>query len=161
MKRIDQLSNWLVGEWSNQRQAFNNPAVFANVRVVITQEAPYQYRLTQRYKQESKPYRERLLKLEQVGRSKFLLHTRKPGAEEDVCNCHYEIEWDQDKKLFTGAINLDQNCRGTFNEEEYVLSADLTLSENQLQTRDEGVKPDTKEHLWGQPLFPFVFDRLS
>jgi hypothetical protein len=162
MSTVTKLQSLLVGKWSNRKQAFYLPHDFAHVVLDITELEPGQLLLTQRYNRAEKPYRERVLTLKK-GRAKgdFVIYTDQVGETPKLCkDCAYRLEWVADRACFVGSIKPEQKCKGVLNNQEYYLSADLEVSAVHILTRDEGLDPETLQHVWGQRLKPFLFERL-
>jgi CpeT/CpcT family (DUF1001) len=162
--KLEQLQSWLTGTWSNRTQAFSQPAAFAHVVLEIQASGfPNSLLLTQRYKREPKPYRERYLVITQgASKSEFLVNTRPvdDSDSKDWDACVYKVRWNNRTRTYSGSIPFCQGCVGEHNGKKYCLIASLELQRDRLATRDQGVDPVTKEHIWGQRLHPFVFDRV-
>lgn len=162
MSNLAQLEDFLVGTWSNRRQAFYLPHNFAHVVLTIERQESGELLLTQRYNRAKEPYRQRVLTLKKAkAKNSFYIYTDKVGEQPKLSkSCAYLVKWDTTSCTFRGSIKPEQGCKGTLDDQEYVLSADLEVSKLHLHTRDEGLDPVTLHHVWGQRNNPFMFERL-
>jgi hypothetical protein len=165
MSNLAELESFLVGSWSNRRQAFYEPHNFAHVVLTIEKQESGSLLLSQRYNRAKEPYRQRVLTLKGTGtKGCFNIYTHKidEKLKSKLCKkCAYLVKWDATSNTFRGSIKPNQGCMGKLDDQDYVLSADLEVSRVHLHTRDEGLDPVTLHHIWGQSTKPFMFERST
>jgi hypothetical protein len=180
---IETLARWMAADFSNQQQAFDNPPLFAHIRVCIRPlpweflsgvslflEQAYDYMLT-------RPYRLRVMKLTPTAENIVIEHyTLKEeqkfyGASREVerlksittddlekmPGCNMIVEWTGNS--FKGRVEPGKGCivirdgKKTYLDNEFEIDAERFLS------LDRGKDMETDEHSWGSIAGEFHFAR--
>ncbi|MBD2196570.1 MULTISPECIES: chromophore lyase CpcT/CpeT [Calothrix] len=180
---IATLARWMAADFSNQQQAFDNPPLYAHIRVCMRPlpleflsgvslfvEQAYDFALHD-------PYRLRVLKLIDAGdrihienytvkeetnfygaaRNLEKLATLKPDDLEKLSGCNMIVEWTGTS--FKGKVEPGKGCivfrkgNKTYLDNEFEINEDIFLS------LDRGRDLETDEHLWGSVAGPFQFFR--
>lgn len=175
----------MAADFSNQEQAFENPPLYAHIRVCMRPLPPnlfsgigllveqaYDYMLT-------RPYRIRALNLQVVGdhieienyllkdEKAFYNATRDPERLATLTADHFEklpgcnmiTEWTGHS--FKGSVEPGKGCmvlrdgRNTYLDSTFEIDADRFIS------LDRGRDPETDEHIWGSIAGPFHFVRWT
>lgn len=182
---VHTLARWMAADFSNQQQAFDNPPLFAHIRVCMRPlpkqtldgfgfyiEQAYDYML-------DRPYRARGMKLVANGDhivienysitdpEAFYGASRDPERLAHFASDHFQrtpgcnliVQWTG--RSFKGAVEPGKACmveRGgklTYLDSEFEIDADTFVS------WDRGRDPATDEHLWGALAGPFQFKRRA
>ena len=180
---IATFARWMAADFSNQQQAFDNPPLFAHIRVCIRPlpwdflsgvslflEQAYDYMLT-------RPYRLRVMKLVPTDENIVIEHyTLKEeekfyGASRDVerlnsitaddlekmPGCNMIVEWTGSS--FKGRVEPGKGCivvrdgKTTYLDNEFEIDAEKFLS------LDRGRDMETDLHAWGSIAGEFQFAR--
>ena len=177
------LVQWMAADFSNQAQAFENPPLYAHVRVCMRPlpmnvlpglslylEQAYDYMLTS-------PYRVRVLnfRLQQDyillenymlrDTEKFLGASRQPerlseltpDKLEKVEGCDMTVEWTGHS--FKGRVVAGKGCIVVRNGKTTYLDNEFDINADRLLSYDRGRDPETDELLWGSIAGPFEFLR--
>ena len=179
------LARWMAADFSNQAQAFENPPLFAHIRVCMRPlpvellsgvslmvEQAYDYSLHD-------PYRVRVLKLVAVGDhieiENYLVHEEAQfyGATRDVkrleplkadqleklpgCNVH--VQWTGHS--FKGHVEPGKACMVVRRGATTYLDSEFEIDGEKFMSLDRGRDPETDEHLWGSLAGPFEFVRWA
>lgn len=182
---IATLARWMAADFSNQQQAFDNPPLYAHIRVCMRPLLPdvldgmalyleqaYDFSLKQ-------PYRARVLKLVKTdGRIEIENYTIKDaeslyGAARDrqmlsqltrdrlefmpCCNMH--VEWTGHS--FKGAVEPGKGCMVERQGKVTYLDSAFEIDAEKFQSWDRGRDPETDEHVWGALAGPFYFTRRA
>ena len=182
---IATLARWMAADFSNQQQAFDNPPLYAHIRVCMRPlptsvldgvalylEQAYDFSLQQ-------PYRARVLKLLTVNhRIEIENYTIKDveslyGAARDrdklsevtrdrlefmpCCNMH--VEWTGHS--FKGQVEPGKACMVERNGKVTYLDSVFEIDGEKFQSWDRGRDPATDKHLWGALAGPFYFTRRA
>ena len=182
---IATLARWMAADFSNQQQAFDNPPLYAHIRVCMRPlpssvldgvslylEQAYDFALQQ-------PYRARVLKLLAVdNRLEIENYTIKDvenlyGAARDrdklrdlnrdrlefmpCCNMH--VEWTGHS--FKGQVEPGKGCMVERKGRTTYLDSVFEIDGDKFQSWDRGRDPQTDEHLWGALAGPFYFTRRT
>jgi hypothetical protein len=182
---IATLARWMAADFSNQQQAFDNPPLYAHIRVCMRPLPPslldgaalyleqaYDFALQQ-------PYRARVLKLLTVdNRIEIENYTIKDveslyGAARDrdklseltrerlefmpCCNMH--VEWTG--YGFKGQVEPGKACMVERKGRVTYLDSVFEIDGEKFQSWDRGRDPETDEHLWGALAGPFYFTRRA
>jgi len=182
---IAALTRLMAGEFSNQQQAFENPPMYAHIRVCMRPlpadffaegrglflEQAYDFMLNQ-------PYRVRVLQFipqdEQIllkncqvtdseqwfgaSRNLDLLQQLTPDRVEVMSGCEMNVTWTGHS--YKGAIVPGRACRVFRNNQETYLDNEFEVSEQKLYSLDRGRDLETGERVWGSIAGPFAFDRV-
>ena len=182
---IATLARWMAADFSNQQQAFDNPPLYAHIRVCMRPlplnvldgvalylEQAYDFALQQ-------PYRARVLRLMTVDdRIEIENYTIKEvenlyGAARDrdklsdltrdrlefmpCCNMH--VEWTGHS--FKGQVEPGKGCMVERKGRKTYLDSVFEIDGDKFQSWDRGRDPETDEHLWGALAGPFYFTRRT
>jgi hypothetical protein len=182
---IPTLARWMAADFSNQAQAFENPPLFAHIRVCMRPlpagtlpgmslllEQAYDFMLNQ-------PYRVRVLHLfpldgrielenykiqdeaEFFGATRDLarLATLTRDRLEHMPGCNMHVEWTGDS--FRGRVEPGKGCIVVRKEKTTYLDNEFVITRDRLLSYDRGRDPDTDELLWGSIAGPFDFNRYK
>ena len=174
----------LCGEYSNQKQALENPPFFAHIFIryrQIEHLSPGTVLIEQSYAIEPQnPYRLRTVRAEELspGIIKLWNHSfrepkqfataslnqnlRKQIKESDlICldNCHYRVI--KHKDGYHGEIEPGSNCIIKRDGKDTYLVSSFHLRGNTLSTLDRGHDPETNKRCWGAIAGEYVFQRIS
>jgi CpeT/CpcT family (DUF1001) len=179
------LARWMAADFSNQAQAFENPPLYAHIRVCM-RPLPYELMsgmslfLEQAYDfMLSSPYRLRVLKftpqsdhilLENysikdeaefygAARNLNLLQTLTGDRIEKMPGCDMRVEWTG--YSFKGHVEPGKNCIVNRNGKRTYLDNEFEVNDEQLVSLDRGRDPETDELVWGSIAGPFHFDRWA
>lgn len=180
---IATLARWMASDFSNQHQAFENPPLYAHIRVCMRPlpfellngvslflEQAYDYLL-------NKPYRLRVLKLvEQNGKiaienylvrdeQQFYGAARHPERLKDLkadqlelmSGCTSYAEWTGHS--FKGQVEPGKGCIIVRDGKTTYLDNEFEIDEQKFYSLDRGRDPQTDEQLWGSLAGPFEFER--
>lgn len=179
------LARWMASDFSNQQQAFDNPPLYAHIRVCMRPLPPellggialfleqaYDFMLSQ-------PYRTRVLKLiaseEHIeienyaieGEEEFYgasreparLASLKPEKLRKLPGCTFITKWNGDS--FLAQIEPGKGCFVNRNGKNTYLDSEFTIRENSLRSIDRGFDVETNEYVWGSLAGAFEFDRWT
>ncbi len=183
---IATLSRWMAADFSNQAQAFENPPLFAHIRVCMRPlpadflpngvslfvEQAYDFML-------NRPYRLRVLHLSVQGegiklknyvvqaqeslygasRQPDRLKALTPEQIEWMSGCDMNVEWTGN--AFRGRVEPGKGCVVVRDGKTTYLDNEFVLSESGLLSYDRGRDPETDELLWGSIAGPFEFVRWA
>lgn len=182
---IKTLAQWMAADFSNQAQVFENPPLYAHIRVCMRPlpravldgvgflvEQAYDYMLNQ-------PYRVRALKLiikdnhleienytlkEEkpfYGATRNLqkLHTLTSDQLEKLLGCNMIAEWTGHS--FRGYVEPGKACMVFRKGKNTYLDSSFEIDQNRFTSLDRGLDPDTNEMVWGSIAGPFEFDRWA
>ena len=182
---IETLARWMAADFSNQAQAFDNPPLFAHIRVCM-RPLPYNllsgisFFVEQAYDYEiHDPYRLRVLKLgieggniiienytvkdgqDFYGASRDLakLQTLTSDRLEKLSGCNMIVEWTG--KSFKGHVEPGKGCMVVRKGKTTYLDSEFEIDAEQFISWDRGRDPETDEHLWGSFGGPFYFVRWN
>lgn len=180
---VAQLARWMAADFSNQVQAFDNPPLFAHIRVCMRPlpveltsgiglyvEQAYDFMLKQ-------PYRSRVLNFTQVNdhievenytirdeeafygasRDLDLLKTLTADRLKKMPGCTFQVEWTG--QSFKGRVEPGKRCLVTRKGQETYLDSEFEVNEQMLLSLDRGRDPQTDAHIWGSVAGPFRFER--
>ena len=182
---IATLARWMAADFSNQQQAFDNPPLYAHIRVCMRPlpkslldgtslflEQAYDYML-------NKPYRLRVLKIVEVGNAleieNYKVKEEEPlyGASrnleqlkilkaeqlEKLPGCTFKIEWTGHS--FKAEVEPGKGCIVVRNNKQTYLDSSFEVDEHQLVSLDRGRDPETDELVWGSIAGEFNFVRWA
>ncbi|MBG0743243.1 chorismate-binding protein [Cylindrospermopsis raciborskii LB2897] len=177
------LARWMAADFSNQAQAFENPPLYAHIRVCMR---PLAYSLLsgvslfveQAYDYDLKdPYRVRVLKLlveegqiiienytvkdekDFYGSSRDLGKLQNLTADrlEKLCGCNMRVEWTGN--CFTGTVESGKNCLVLRKGQKTYLDSKFQIDDQKFLSWDRGRDLETDQHVWGSLAGPFHFVR--
>lgn len=182
---IATLARWMAADFSNQLQAFENPPMYAHIRVFMRPlplslldgvsffvEQAYDYML-------NNPYRVRVLRLiktdthieienytvkdEQklygASRDPGRLQTLKAEQLEKLPGCNMIVEWTGHS--FKGKVEPGKACMVIRKGKETYLDSSFEIDQDKFISLDRGRDPETDEHVWGSVAGPFHFVRWA
>lgn len=179
------LARWMAADFSNQQQAFDNPPLFAHIRVCMRPlptdllsgvgfylEQAYDFQL-------NRPYRARVMKL--VPQDDFILienYTVKdeealygaardrnqlskltPDQIEKMNGCNMIVHWTGSS--FKGSVEPGKACIVVRQGKTTYLDSEFEIAGDQFISWDRGRDPETDEHVWGSMAGPFYFQRRT
>jgi hypothetical protein len=180
---IATLARWMAADFSNQQQAFDNPPLFAHIRVCMRPlpvdllsgvsffvEQAYDFMIND-------PYRVRVLKLvinqdrieienyrvqgedALYGASRDLkrLATLKAEQLEKLPGCNMVVEWAGNS--FKGQVEPGKGCMVVRKGRNSYLSSTFEIDADRFLSHDLGLDPETDEYVWGSIAGPFSFVR--
>lgn len=177
------LARWMAADFSNQQQAFDNPPLFAHIRVCI-RPLPYELLdgvalyLEQAYDFMLKqPYRARVMKLfvvdDRIEMENFMVKDEETlyGAARDrdrlsaltrdrlekSLGCNMHVKWTGHS--FKGRVEPGKACVVVRKGKTTYLDNEFEVSEEGMLSWDRGRDPETNEQLWGTLAGPFQFRR--
>lgn len=179
------LARWLAADFSNQQQAFENPPLFAHIRVCM-RPLPYDLLnglslyLEQAYDINlNQPYRVRILKLvpaaDHIDIENYAIDREEAfyGASRDTQRLQ-ALKTEQIKKLpgcnfittwtghsFRGEVEPGKACTVVRKGQTTYLDSNFEIDEHKFISHDRGRNPETDEHIWGAIAGPFEFTRWA
>ncbi len=182
---IHTLARWMAADFSNQQQAFDNPPLFAHIRVCMRPLPPATldglgFYIEQAYDfQLNQPYRARGMRLSAQGDHILIENYMVKDAEtfygasrdleqlaklttdhfEKTPGCNMNVYWTGTK--FKGAVEPGNACMVTRNGKLTYLDSEFEIDADQFISWDRGRDPETHEHLWGSLAGPFMFKRRA
>ncbi|NEQ76448.1 MAG: chorismate-binding protein [Okeania sp. SIO2D1] len=179
------LARWLAADFSNQQQAFENPPLFAHIRVCM-RPLPYELLnglslyLEQAYDITlNKPYRVRILKLvpaaDHIDIENYAIDQEEAfyGASRDpqrlqafkteqikkLPGCNFITKWTGHS--FQGEVEPGKACTVVRKGQTTYLDSHFEIDEHKFISHDRGRNPETDEHIWGAIAGPFEFIRWA
>ncbi|MBD1915660.1 MULTISPECIES: chromophore lyase CpcT/CpeT [Cyanophyceae] len=182
---VHTLARWMAADFSNQQQAFDNPPLFAHIRVCMRPlplatldglgfyiEQAYDFMINQ-------PYRARGMKLSAQsdhilienytlkdveafhGASRDLEQLAKLTTDqfEKTPGCNLLVHWTGHS--FKGSVEPGNACMVTRNGKLTYLDSEFEIDADQFTSWDRGRDPETHEHVWGALAGPFEFKRRA
>ena len=179
------LVRWMSADFSNQAQAFENPPLFAHIRVCMRPlssrlmpgfslylEQAYDYML-------QKPYRARVLNLTPQqdhillenytlrDAEKYLGAARNPerlgeltlADLEKMAGCNMIVKWTGHS--FIGRVESGKACIVVRNGQKTYLDNQFEIDPDRMLSYDRGRDPVTNELVWGSIAGPFEFVRWA
>ncbi|MGJ3252320.1 MAG: chromophore lyase CpcT/CpeT [Elainellaceae cyanobacterium] len=177
------LARWMAADFSNQAQAFENPPLFAHIRVCMRPlpidllsgigfyvEQAYDYMV-------NNPYRARVIKLiEQNGhieienyrldddvkfhgasRDRDRLQSLSASDLHKMGGCNMIVEWTGTR--FRGKVEPGKGCMVIRKGRTTYLDSEFEIDDQVFISLDRGRDPDTDEHIWGSLAGAFHFVR--
>lgn len=182
---IKTLARWMAADFSNQAQVFENPPLYAHIRVCMRPlpvavldgigflvEQAYDYILNQ-------PYRVRALKLivkeDHLEIENYILKEEKPfyGASRDLQKlqtlktdqleklpgCNMVVEWTGHS--FRGNVEAGKACMVFRKDKNTYLDSSFEIDQDRFTSLDRGRDPETDEMVWGSIAGAFEFVRWA
>ncbi len=182
---IATLARLMAADFSNQEQAFENPPLYAHIRVCMRPlptelmagvsllvEQAYDYNLND-------PYRIRVLKLlaqtDFIEIENYTLHNAEEfyGASRDLARlqtltrdrlerlpgCNMHVKWTGSG--FKGWVEPGKGCMVVRKGRTTYLDSEFEIDTEKFISLDRGRDPETDEHIWGSIAGPFHFVRWA
>jgi hypothetical protein len=179
------LARWMAADFTNQQQAFDNPPLYAHIRVCMRPlpfempggigffvEQAYDYAIND-------PYRLRALKLvaqnDHIQIENYLVHDEQkfygasrnldrlkelsPDQLEKMPGCNMIVEWTGNS--FKGRIEPGKACMVMRKGKETYLDSKFEIDAERFISHDRGRDPETDEHVWGSIAGGFQFVRKA
>ncbi len=182
---ISTLAAWMASDFSNQQQAFDNPPLFAHIRVCmrplpLNVLAGVGFYLEQAYDfQLHRPYRARGMRLlvendhirienYTLKNPEFFYGASRDGDRlaqltsdqfEKTPGCDMIVRWTGHS--FKGSVEPGQACMVERNGRLTYLDSEFEIDQHQFISWDRGRDPETHEHVWGALAGPFHFQRRT
>lgn len=182
---ITTLARWLAADFSNQKQAFENPPLFAHIRVCMR---PLPYKLLnglslfveQAYDMTlNQPYRVRILKLvpseDHIDiqnytidqEAEFYGGSREPQRLENLKTEHIKklpgckliTKWTG--KSFKGEVEPGKTCMVVRQGKITYLKSYFEINEHKFISHDTGYDAENEKQVWGAIAGPFEFIRWA
>ena len=179
------LARWMAADFSNQQQAFDNPPLFAHIRVCMRPLPPglmsgISFLVEQAYDFNlNDPYRVRILNLitqngrieienytlqgEEVfyGASRDLerLRSLNPESFTQLPGCNMHVEWTGHS--FKGYVEPGKACMVVRKGKTTYLDSTFEIDDQSFVSHDVGRDPETDEYVWGSIAGPFEFVRWA
>jgi hypothetical protein len=182
---ITTLVRWMAGDFSNQAQAFENPPLFAHIRVCMR---PLPFALldgTSLFLEQAydfmlhNPYRLRVLKFVEANDRIEIEHfTIDPEAEfygaarnpdrlqklrrEQIIKmsgCTMIAEWTGSS--FKGYVEPGKGCKVFRNGKDTYLDNEIEIAPQRFSSLDRGRDLETDERIWGSIAGPFEFTQTA
>lgn len=176
------LAHWLAGDFSNQKQAAENPKDYPHIRVFFRplpgnffegigfySEQAYDYDLWSPYRQGVHRFvqQEELVYIENyglkegilyagAGREPEILKTITPDCIERRYNC--SMIFQKQGNLFKGKVE-GNNCLITRNGCQTYLVSQVELTNNTFVSLDRGLDINTHKQVWGTATGPLRFEK--
>ncbi|MGJ3244813.1 MAG: chromophore lyase CpcT/CpeT [Elainellaceae cyanobacterium] len=180
---ITTLARWMAADFSNQAQAFENPPLFAHIRVCMRPlpidllsgisfyvEQAYDYMV-------NNPYRARVIKLIEhdghieienyrldddvkfhgASRDRDRLQSLSVSALHKMDGCNMIVEWTGTR--FKGKVEPGKECMVVRKGRTTYLDSEFEIDDQVFISLDRGRDPDTDEHVWGSLAGAFHFVR--
>jgi len=177
------LAHWMAGDFSNYKQAFENPKNYAHIHVFFRplpleffsgigfySEQVYDYDLWS-------PYRQGVHRLVDEGdhiyienyslkdaflyagaaRELSILKTITPNSIERRYNCSMIFKREGD--LFRGSVEPGNKCLINKKGCQTYLVSDVEITENTWVSLDKGMDVNTHEQVWGSTFGPLRFEK--
>jgi CpeT/CpcT family (DUF1001) len=182
---IATLVRWMAGDFSNQAQAFENPPLFAHIRVCMRPlpfelldgtslflEQAYDYML-------HNPYRLRVLKFVEANdrieiehftidpEADFYGAARNPEKLQNLqreqmikmSGCTMITEWTGSS--FKGYVEPGKGCKVFRNGKDTYLDNEIEIAPQRFKSLDRGRDIETDERVWGSIAGPFEFTQTA
>jgi hypothetical protein len=179
------LARWMAADFSNKQQAFDNPPLYAHIRVCMRPlpmallsgvgfylEQAYDFQL-------NRPYRSRGMKLiangDHIVIENYVLKDAEAfyGASRDpeqltklksddferMGGCNMIVHWTGTS--FKGAVEPGQACMVIRQGKTTYLDSEFEIDPDRFISWDRGRDPETHEHVWGSMAGPFYFQRQA
>lgn len=182
---IRTLVCWMASDFSNQKQAFDNPPLYAHIRVCMRPlplelMGGYSLYLEQAYDIAlDLPYRSRVLNFVAVGdqiqvenyeienQEAFYGASRQPErlqaltahALRKLPGCTFITTWSGTS--FLAKVEPGKGCTVVRKERTTYLDSEFEVFDGRMISLDRGRDPDTDELVWGSIAGPFFFERWA
>jgi hypothetical protein len=177
------LARWMAADFSNQQQAFDNPPLYAHIRVCMRPlpekllggvgfylEQAYDFLL-------NRPYRSRGMRLiangDHIVIENYLIQDAETfyGASRDLAQlaklktdhfekmggCNMIVHWTGHS--FKGVVEPGKACMVIRQGKTTYLDSEFEIDATRFISWDRGRDPETDEHVWGSMAGPFYFER--
>ena len=185
--QLTALATYLAGEFSNQPQAWGQPAWYVNLRLwirpvpIFTDDSITLFAEQANILKLDSPYRPRILRLRQrenievefymfkdlatargAGQNKDLIEQITPQTIEFLSNCTLKVDTQLNggKYCFDTSPMTAEPCSVTYQGTTFQVFLGFKATANKLLTYDKGIDPDTGRGTWGALMGPYEFDKV-
>lgn len=177
------LASWMAGDFSNQKQSFENPQNYAHIRIFFRplpfkffsgigfySEQVYDYDLWSPYRQgvhrlinwDDQIYIENYSLKDAAlyaggGRELDILKTITPECIERRYHC--SMIFKREGEVFHGSVEPGNRCLIERNGRQTYLVSDVELTEHTWVSLDRGMDVNTGEQVWGSTAGPLRFEK--
>ena len=186
--QLTALANYLAGEFSNQQQAWGQPAWYVNLRLwirpvpIFTDDSITLFAEQANILKLDLPYRPRILRLREretievefymfkdlatargAGQNKDLIEQITPQTIEFLPNCTLKVDT---QKINSGEYCFDTSpvtaepCSVTYQGTTFQVFLGFKATANKLLTYDKGIDPKTGTGTWGALMGPYEFSKI-
>ncbi|BAQ66148.1 chromophore lyase CpcT/CpeT [Geminocystis sp. NIES-3709] len=178
------LAQWIAGEFSNKKQSFDHPQLFAHIHVFFRplpwdffqgigfySEQVYDYNMWTPYRQgvhrfvaqDNQVYVENYSLNDPIlyagsGHNQDILRTITPNIIERRCNC--SMVFTRENNKFYGRVEGDQ-CLIKKGDVLTYLVSEVELTENTFVSLDRGMDVNTHEQKWGSNHGALRFEKVT
>lgn len=178
------LASWIAGEFSNKKQAFDNPKLFAHIHVFFRplpseffggigfySEQVYDYNMWTPYRQgvhkfieqDNQIYVENYSLKDAMlyagsGHNRSILTTIKPDVIERRYNC--SMVFTKKDNIFYGRVEGDK-CLIKKGDNLTYLVSEVELTETTFISLDRGMDVNTNEQIWGSTHGALCFEKIT
>ncbi|MGD2184018.1 chromophore lyase CpcT/CpeT [Lusitaniella coriacea] len=177
------LARWMAGDFSNQKQAFDQPATYAHIRIFF-RPLPVSFFNTIGFYSEQvydhdlwTPYRQGIHRLVDWGDRIYIENysltdrLRYAGAarELDILrsitpDCiqrrhHCSMIFQRDGEMFRGSVEPGNQCSIEKRGHQTYLVSEVELTEQTWVSSDRGLDINTHEQVWGSAAGPLRFEK--
>jgi CpeT protein len=179
------LARWMAGDFSNRRQAIDNPREFAHIHVLFRplpfeffggigmySEQVYDYDLWTPYRQgvhhlierDGAIFVENFGLIEPMlyagsGRELSILKTLTPAAIQPRCGCGMVFHRSGDR--FVGQVEPGKQCLIPKEGQITYLVSEVEITQSTWISRDRGFAVATDEQVWGSESGKFQFEKIQ
>ena len=187
--QLTALATYLAGEFSNQQQAWGQPAWYVNLRLwirpvpIFTNDSITLFAEQANILQLDRPYRPRILRLRQrenievefymfkdlatakgAGRDRNLIKQITPEKIEFLPDCTLKVDTqnsDSGKYCFETTPVTAEPCSVTYQGTTFQVFLGFKATVNELLTYDKGIDPKTGKGTWGALMGAYHFSKVS
>jgi CpeT protein len=182
---LNQLVQWMAGDFSNQRQSMENPRDFAHIHVIFRplpveffggigmySEQVYDYDRWTPYRQgvhrfgiqDGEIFVENFGLIEPMlyagsGRERSILTTITPQAIQPRCGCGMVFR--REGAQFIGQVEPGKKCLIPKEGKTTYLVSEVAITDTTWVSRDRGFDCDTDELVWGSEFGKFQFEKIE
>ncbi|MFN6516594.1 MAG: chromophore lyase CpcT/CpeT [Nostoc sp. CreGUA01] len=177
------LACWMAGDFSNQKQSFANPQLYAHIHIFF-RPLPFEFFSAIGFYSEQvydhdlwTPYRQGVHKLVDLGdriyienyslkdpilyagagRDLDILKTITPKSIERRYNC--SMVFVREGEMFRGSVEPGNQCLIPRNGRQTYLVSEVELTEQTWISLDKGMDIQTHEQIWGSTAGPLRFEK--
>ncbi|CCH66631.1 CpeT homolog [Richelia intracellularis HH01] len=178
------LANWMAGDFSNYKQSFDNPKLYAHIHISFRplpfdffnsigfySEQAYDYDLWTPYRQgvhklveqEKQVYIENYSLQDSIlyagaSRELDILRTITQDSIKRRYNC--SMIFRRDGEMFHGIVEPGNSCLIEKKGCLTYLVSDVEITETTWKSIDRGMHPETHEQIWGSEHGPLYFEKV-
>ncbi|MDZ8105529.1 MAG: chromophore lyase CpcT/CpeT [Nostoc sp. DedQUE12a] len=177
------LARWMAGDFSNQKQSFANPQLYAHIHIFF-RPLPFEFFSAVGFYSEQAydhdlwtPYRQGVHKLVDLGdriyienyslkdpilyagagRELDILKTITPGSIQRRYNC--SMVFVREGEMFRGHVEPGNQCLILRNGRQTYLVSEVEITEHTWVSLDKGMDIETHEQIWGSTAGPLQFEK--